>query len=47
MKTLLLDIANSLNGIYEELRLMNDRNKPVETKHKKKEKKPIEPMNFI
>ncbi|WP_157947386.1 hypothetical protein [Staphylococcus epidermidis] len=47
MKIILQEIAESLKGIYEELKIMNERNKPVEMKSKKKEKKPIEPKNFI
>lgn len=47
MKLILQEMAKSLKGIHEELKIMNERNKPVEMKSKKKEKKPIEPKNFI
>ena len=47
MKLILQEIAKSLKGIHEELKVMNERNKPQKMDTKKKEKKAIKPKNFI
>ncbi|MCG1271888.1 hypothetical protein RGR08_11395 [Staphylococcus epidermidis] len=47
MKLILQEIAISLKGIHEELKVMNERNKPQKMDTKKKEKKAIKPKNFI
>ncbi|MCG1213936.1 hypothetical protein [Staphylococcus epidermidis] len=47
MKMILQEIAESLKGIHEELKIMNERNEPQKMDTKKKEKKAIKPKNFI
>ncbi|MDH8771881.1 hypothetical protein PYI79_08300 [Staphylococcus epidermidis] len=47
MKLILQEIAISLKGIHEELKVMNERNKPQKMDTKKKEKKAIKHKNFI
>lgn len=47
MKLILQEIAKSLKGIHEELKMINERNKPQKMDAKKKEKKAIKSKNFI
>lgn len=47
MKLILQEIAKSLKGIHEELKIMNERNKPQKIDTKRKEKKATKPKNFI
>ena len=47
MKIILQEIAESLKGIHEELKIMNERNKLQKIDTKKKDKKEMKYKNFI
>ncbi|WP_341775593.1 hypothetical protein [Staphylococcus pasteuri] len=47
MKLILQEIAKSLKDIHEELKIMNERNKPQKIDTRKKDKKEMKHKNFI